>query len=178
MRPISPVILLFAASLTSLLFALKSPASTPDFRIRLLNGGEFRLKEALERGPILIHFFDVCCPGCIEGLPAVNAAAETFAGKISAIAISTDTPKSQSKVRPFLKSKGYNLPAAIDGQMEVRKLFGGTESPLTIVVASSGEIVLRRGGTAPDDGKVLTETLEKLCRGSSGGDNSINTEKQ
>lgn len=153
-----------------LLLGLASTAlaeGAPDFTAERLTGGKFRLSKALADGPVLIHFWDACCSGCREALPTVEKVGQAFKGKITVVAISTDSPKSQSKVKPLVKGNGYRFDVLLDPNMEVRRLFGGTESPLTILVAPSGEIILRRVGATQDDEAALTKAIAQLLENSS-----------
>jgi len=133
-----------------------------DFSAPKLNGDRFRLSEALKNGPVLLHFWDTCCPGCREVLPDIEYLHGKFLNLLTVVAISTDTPKSQSKVKPLVKSKGYHFEVLLDDQMEVRKLFGGTESPLTILVAATGEIVIRRVGASAENRQALLDAVSSL----------------
>lgn len=139
-------------------FAIASERA-PDFTIKKLDGKKFRLGEAYASAPVLIHFWDTCCPDCREVLPDIDSLARAFDGKATILAIATDQPKSQGKVKPLVVSSGYRFDVAIDVTGEVRKLFGGTDSPLTLVIDQSGTVILRRVGRTGDEYQTLINAL-------------------
>ncbi len=138
-------------------FAIAETA--PDFRADKLGGGKFRLREALGDKILLLHFWDTCCPGCREALPAVQKMADEFKDSIQVIGVCTDSPKTQSKIKPFLRTNGYSFQVLLDPNLEIRKLFGGTESPLSLLISPAGEILLRRVGAAPDEEEILRKEI-------------------
>ncbi len=159
MRRKIPVILRFSVVLCILIARSASADTAPDFRAEKLDGGKFHLNDALNDKIILIHFWDTCCPGCREALPAVQKMADEFKDSLKVISVCTDSPKTQSKIRPFFKMNGYSFQVILDPNLEIRKLFGGTESPLTLLVSPAGEILLRRIGASIDEEDILRKEI-------------------
>lgn len=157
---------LIVAAIFATPLAFTAHAETaPGFSAEQLGGGKFNLNKALESGYVMLHFWDTCCPGCREALPAVEKVKRSGCDSLTIIGISTDSPKTQSKIKPFLKSNSYTFSVLLDPNLEIRKLFGGTENPLTILISPSGEVLMRRMGTAPDEETVLLkEILSQLNR--------------
>lgn len=138
--------------------------TAPEFRAERLEGGKFLLSGALGEKILLLHFWDSCCSGCREALPAVDSIAKIYPENVKVIAVSTDSPKSQSKVKPFLKTNGYAFDVILDPNMEIRKLFGGTETPFTVIILPSGEIAFKKTGAAPDEVGILKSALDPLLK--------------
>jgi len=155
--------LLLLAALAAV--CLTTPANAEkasDFRAERLDGGKFRLAEALGKEILLVHFFDTCCPGCREGLPFVDSTAAAFPKDVRVILVSTDSPKSQSKLKPFIKSNRYKYEVLLDPNLEIRKLFGGVETPFSLVLQPTGDIAWRKVGAAPDDFQAMTRVIQEL----------------
>jgi peroxiredoxin len=77
-------------------------------------------------------------------------------------AVSIDNPKSQSRVKPFIRSSGYTFQVLLDSDMEIRRLFGGTTIPLTLLINRDGEIVYQHLGYIPGDEDKLAQAIEAL----------------
>ena len=138
--------------------------TAPEFRAERLEGGKFLLSGALGDKILLLHFWDSCCSGCREALPAVDSIAKAYRENVKVITVSTDSPKSQSKVKPFLKTNGYTFDVILDPNLEIRKLFGGTETPFTVIILPSGEIAFKKAGAAPDEVGILGAALDSLIK--------------
>ena len=147
----------------SLFSNITADQKSPDFTLRNLDGGKFNLYEQLETNPVLIDFWATWCKPCIRALPHLNRIYDLYSEKgLNVYAISVDNPKSRSKVKPFVKSKGYKFSVLLDSDQSVRKLFGGTSIPLTLLIDQSGEIVYRHLGYVAGDENKLIEEIEKL----------------
>ncbi len=147
----------WAALVLLLVSSSFAEGKAPDFTLTKLDGGKFRLSEQISKGPVILHFWDTCCPVCRLALPYIEKLHQAYGDSLTILAISTDSPKSLSKLRPLIKSNGYTFDAASDADMEIRKLFGGTESPLTLLIARDGRVVLRFVGSSIEDEQKLSD---------------------
>ncbi len=135
----------------------------PDFTLKRMNGGEFILKEEIKKGPVLLDFWATWCSPCKKALPKIELFHNTYADSgLQVVTISIDNPKSQSKIKPFVKGQKYSFDVLFDPNMDVRKLFGGTEIPLTVLIDSEGEIVFKHLGYKPGDEKKVEEEILKV----------------
>lgn len=159
---------LFALLISANAFA---EGKCPDFNLKDLDGKKFKLSEQLKQGPILVDFWATWCSPCVKELPHIQAINKKFTPKgLQVVAISIDNPKSQSKVTPLVKAAGYTFRVLQDPDNAVRKLFGGADIPLTLLVDGKGEIVFRHLGYSAGDEKVLEAEVAKLFAAS--GDSS------
>ncbi len=137
----------------------------PDFTLTDLEGNRVKLSEALKKGPVLIDFWATWCKPCLQELSHINEFDKKYRSKgLQSFAITIDSPKSQSKVKPFIKGSGYQFKVLLDQDMEVRKLFGGKDVPLTLLIDKKGEVVFRHLGYVPGDEKNLGDKLQALFK--------------
>jgi peroxiredoxin len=120
--------------------ALMSGASAPDFKLPLVGGGEFSLRQALAKGPAVLVFFKISCPVCQYSLPYFDRLAQALAGKgVSVIAVSQDDEENTAR---FLRNFGVGLPTARDNERgyAVSAAYGLTNVPTAFEVAGDGKI--------------------------------------
>ncbi|MBT3232321.1 MAG: TlpA family protein disulfide reductase [Calditrichaeota bacterium] len=141
---------------------LVAAGQAPDFKLKRMNGGEFILSEELKKGPVLIDFWATWCKPCKKALPKIEYFHKTYADSgLQVVTISIDNPKSKSKIKPFIKGQKYTFDVLFDSNMEVRKLFGGKEIPLSVLINSDSEIVFKHLGYKPGDEKKIEEEILK-----------------
>ena len=154
------IVLLLLAPLTTLL-----AEQAPDFTLSDIEGKRVKLSEVLKKGPVLIDFWATWCKPCLQELPHINDLHKEYRTKgLQTFAITIDSPKSQSKVKPFIKGSGYEFQVLLDQDMEVRKLFGGKDVPLVLLIGKNGEVVYRHLGYVPGDEKSLLEKVKTLLK--------------
>ena len=138
---------------------------TPDFTLPDLDGGKFKLYEQLKQGPILINFWATWCKSCLQELPALDQICQTYSKEgLQVVAISIDNSKTKAKVKPFANSSGFKFTVLLDTDLEVRKLFGGTSTPFSVLISPTGEIVYQHLGYVPGDEKELEREVVKLLQ--------------
>jgi peroxiredoxin len=148
-----------------------------DFTLKDMEGKTFRLSKQLEKGPVLIDFWATWCKPCVQELPSLDSLAKKFATNgLQVYAISIDNPKSQSKIKPFIKGSNYVFNVLLDGDMEVRQMFGGKDVPMTILVNKEGEILYRHLGYVKGDEKILDEQITKLFTAKTAVEDSVKAE--
>lgn len=135
----------------------------PDFTLPDVNGGKFKLQEALKSGPVLVNFWATWCKPCLQELPMLDRIHQVYSPRgLQVVAVSVDNPRSASKVKPFTKGSGFKFTVLMDIDSEVRKTFGGNSMPFSALIAPSGEIVYQHLGYVPGDEKQLEEAVVKL----------------
>ncbi len=134
-----------------------------DFTLQSIDGEKFTLSERLEKGPVLIDFWATWCKPCKQALPEIDRIRIEYAERgLQVVTISTDNPRSMSKVKGYVKSSQYGFEVLLDTDEEVRKLFGGNNIPLTLLIETNGDIVYRQLGYTPGDEKELIQAIENL----------------
>ena len=156
-------LLLAAFGLGLLLPAAAPAAPKAQFTLPTLDGEEFSLREALEKGPVILDFWATWCKPCIKGLPAVQKIAREFEDRgVGVYAVNVDGPRNQPKVRPFLKRHRLELPVLLDHSRQVMKQFQLPAVPASMIISPEGEVVYKHFGYKPGDEIRLRTKLKEL----------------
>ena len=115
-----------------------SPA--PDFTLRDLDGQEIRLS-SLRGKVVLLNFWATWCPPCREEVPSMVKLNRAMAGRpFQMLAVSIDEGGRES-VAGYFKESGSTLPALLDTDRSVGRLYGITGVPETFVIDGKGVIL-------------------------------------
>ncbi len=146
--------------------AIKEAAAV-DFTLEDLNGELFTLSEHLGSGPIIIDFWATWCKPCKDAMPHLQKLHEKYNEQgLTVIAISTDSPKSQSKVKPFIRSRRYTYTILFDPNSEVLKQLQGRNLPYQVLIDKDGKVVETRMGYSPGDENILEEKIKEMLTSS------------
>jgi peroxiredoxin len=138
---------------------------SPDFTLEDMNGDLFTLADQLGEGIILLDFWATWCTPCKHELPYLQELHEKYSEEgFMLITISEDSPKSQSKVRPYVRSKRYTFPVLLDPNSEVLRLFQGSTLPYRVIIDEDGNIVETHQGYNPGDEVILEEKVRELLK--------------
>ena len=130
----------------------------PKMSLKMLNGKSTDVSSFLEDGPILINFWATWCAPCIKEMKYLDKFNKKYAESgFQVVSINTDTPRSLSKVKSFVKSRGYSFEILMDPKSEFIRKAGGKVLPFLLLVNTDGTIFKRHMGYSPGD----EITLEK-----------------
>lgn len=139
-------------------------AVAPDFTVKDLAGKEVKLS-ALKGKVVLVNFWATWCPPCKEEIPSMMKLNQSMAGKqFQMLAVSIDEGGREA-VEGYFKKSGNSLPAYLDIEGEVSRLYGTTGVPETFIVDKAG--IIRKkvvGGmdwSSPDVVAYMDELLKK-----------------
>jgi peroxiredoxin len=138
----------------------------PNFKLVNLEGKYVELNSQTGNGPILLSFWATWCKPCLEEMVEYNKIYQEYKDQgFTLLAISTDTEKSVAKVKPYIKSKGYNFPVLLDTNSEVARKYYAQQMPYTVLIDKSGNILYSHLGYMKGDEKkvanLISELLEK-----------------
>jgi peroxiredoxin len=112
----------------------------PDFVLKDLSGREVRLGD-LRGKVVLVNFWATWCPPCRGEIPSMMKLNSAMAGKqFQMLAISIDEG-GKDAVEGFFRESGAKLPALLDSDQKISKLYGATGVPETFVVDKKGVIL-------------------------------------
>ncbi len=146
-------------------FQAEAQEKAPDFQLMNLEGKQVALEDMLDKGPIVLDFWATWCKPCVKYMPKIQNIHEKYedAGVI-VLGINQDGPRSQSKVKPFIKSMGITFPTLIDNNNQVLRKYSLSSIPSTILISPEGKIVKVHKGYRPGDEKRLEAEIEKLLK--------------
>ena len=112
----------------------------PDFTVRDLAGNPTKLSD-LKGNVVLVNFWATWCPPCREEIPSMAALNRIMSGRpFRMLAISVDQG-GKGAVEDYFKRSGTSLPALLDSDEKVGKLYGITGVPETFVIDKRGVII-------------------------------------
>jgi len=112
----------------------------PDFTVRDLAGKETRLSD-LKGKVALVNFWATWCPPCRGEVPSMAELNRIMAGKpFQMLAISIDQGGKEA-VEAFFRQTNTSLPAYLDSNGAIGKMYGITGVPETFVIDRKGVII-------------------------------------
>jgi peroxiredoxin len=116
------------------------PGRVPQLALTTLQGEQLRFAELRGR-PVLVTFWSISCPSCIEDITKLTALHEELAARgleIIAIAAPYDPP---SHVLALSRARQIPYPVALDIRGEAARAFGDVQlTPTTFVIGPNGRI--------------------------------------
>ncbi len=135
--------------LLSIIFCGDATAISRDWTLKNTDGGNYKLSENLNDSPALLMFWASWCKPCKKELNSFRETIDYYADSlgVNVILISIDTQKTKSRVKPYLKSKGYKWNALYDPDWEVLKMYGGSNKiPYTVLLDADGKTYWKQLG--------------------------------
>jgi len=111
----------------------------PGFSLKSLDGEEFSLGSALQRGPVVLSFFKVSCPVCKFTFPFLQRLYKQYGGPdISFLGVSQDNA---SASRDFARDFGVTFTILIDSAgYPVSNAYGLTSVPTFFLINPDGKV--------------------------------------
>lgn len=140
----------------------QSGRKAPNFKLLDLDGKYMELKGITGEGPVLISFWATWCKPCMEELAEFNKIYNDFKDKgFKLIAISTDNEKTVAKVKPYIKSKGFNFSVLLDTNSEVARKYYAQQMPYSVMLNKDGNIIYSHLGYMKGDEKKVRSLVEQ-----------------
>lgn len=111
----------------------------------------------------VFSFWATWCAPCINELEAIHKKYATWKESLNVeiIAVSIDDSKTQKRVKPFLKGKGWTYNVLLDSNQELKRALSIVNVPYTIVVKNS-KIVFVSNGYSQGSEEELFNKLKEL----------------
>lgn len=137
--------------------------SAPDFTVQDLVGKETRLSD-LKGKVVLVNFWATWCPSCREEVPSMAALNQLMVGKpFQMLAISIDQGGKEA-VEAYFQQANTFLPAYLDSNRGIGKMYDITGVPETFVIDRKGVIIKKVIGpldwSAPEVVKFLNAIMQ------------------
>lgn len=120
----------------------------PNDSVTTLQGKKKKISDYKGK-PLVINFWYLHCPPCINEIPSFNELLKKYAGKMNVLAISQD-PKQQ--VLEFLNKHVFKAEIVSDAQAFIDRYNLGSGYPFTLVIDQQGKIIriISGGRETPD----------------------------
>ena len=113
-----------------------------DFAVFDDNNTEVRLSDHFGK-PLVVNFWASWCGPCRSELPAFDAAAEEYAGKIDFMMVNLTDGYSETveSVKSFVEESGYTFPVYYDLNQEADNAYSVYSIPLTVLIRADGTVM-------------------------------------
>ncbi|MDX1373839.1 MAG: TlpA disulfide reductase family protein [Nitrososphaeraceae archaeon] len=137
----------------------------PNFKLENLDGDVVTLNNEIGEGPILLSFWATWCKPCIEELAEYKKIYKEYADDgFKMFAISTDDERTVAKVKPYVKSKGYEFPVLLDTNSDVARLYYAQAVPFSVLIDKAGQIVYTHLGYMRGDEVNVKKKVEEIIK--------------
>ena len=137
----------------------------PNFLLENINGDFVELNDFAGKGPILLSFWSTCCKPCVEAVEAFSKLYEQYSDKgLSLLAISIDDERTVGRVKPYIKTKGYEFPVLLDTNSDVSRIYYAWLVPYTVLIDKNGTIIYSHLGYMRGDEIQVKTVIEQLMK--------------
>ena len=136
----------------------------PDLSIKLIDGKQARLSSLLENGPILVNFWATWCAPCKKEMIFLEEFHKKYSDQgFRVLAISTDSPKSMSKVKSYIRAKKHTFLVGLDPNQEVAKKMNAMVMPTVVLIDKDRKVSWYHQGFIPgDENEIEAQILQLL----------------
>lgn len=133
----------------------------PDFKLPDMTNTDVTLAELLEKGPILIDFWEVSCTPCRTAMPYLNDLHNTYE-ELTVVMVSIDAPARVNTAKNFLRGRNYDFVTLFDSNKSLAQMLGVDMPPHAFLVDTEGNIVYSHVSFEPGTEMEYAEEIEKL----------------
>ena len=138
-------------------------AQLPDLELKNLDRQYIRLKDVQGEQLTVIDFWATWCKPCLASIPKINELADEFQNKgVAFWGINVDSPRNQSKVKPFVRSMDIGYPVFLDSDQELMDNLNVSVMPTLLILDHRGKIRFFHEGYQPGDEKIIQEKIQQL----------------
>ncbi len=132
----------------------------PDFDLKLLGGGKFRLSE--HKGHVVVlDFWATWCGPCVNAMPQVDKAVEELKDQQVEL-VAVNMQEDQKAIKGLLERLDLNPTVALDQDGKTAEKYSVTAIPQTVVIDADGNIARLFVGTSPTFGEQLSASLKDV----------------
>lgn len=137
----------------------------PNVSLKSLDGMEFSLSAALQKGRVLLAFFKIGCPVCQFTFPFLERLYQRYKNPdVTIVGISQNGPE---KTAAFNKEYGVTFPVLLDLESKgyiVSNAYGLTMVPTLILVDTEGSVLVSSMGFVKSDIESIADQLTERAK--------------
>lgn len=148
------------------LFAVVVPSYAgkviPDFELEDLDGERVWFHDVLASGPgpTVLSFWYVACEPCKDEHVQLQKLLDEYENEgLKVLAVSTDSSKTVSGVKPYIRGNGYTFTVLLDTDGNVKLTLGVPYEPYTFLVDRDGNVIHEKLGYRKGDEKALEDRI-------------------
>lgn len=134
----------------------------PAVKIKALNGQEINFNTLGENSDtaVIVSLWATWCIPCINELEAINDQYEERQkdSPFKLIAISVDDSRTSSRVRPFVKGRGWNFDIYLDVNNDLKRALNINDVPHVLIIRN-GKIIYQHNGYIAGNEEELFEKI-------------------
>jgi len=141
---------------------LQAGVKAPEIKLPLLDGREFSLNHARQRGLVVVAFFKVSCPVCQFAFPYLERIYQAYKNsKVTVVGVSQDNAKD---TEAFNREFGVSFPILLDdtGKYPASNAYKLTNVPSIFLISPEGEIETSIVGWSKQEMEELSRTLAQV----------------
>ena len=155
--------ILFAMIFTAMYADKQRDIMLPDLSVKLLDGKQVRLSVLLEEGPLLVSFWATWCAPCKKEMIFLEEFHQKYnENNFRVLAISTDSPKSMSKVKSYIRAKKHTFLVGIDPNQDIAKKMNALLMPTTLILNKDRKVSWYHQGFIPGDEKEIEAQIRAV----------------
>ena len=140
-------------------------AQLPQMELKDIDGKTVQVNELSDgQHPLIISFFATWCHPCMRELSAIHEVYEDWQEEtgVRLVAVSIDKSSNVMKVKPLVRSKGWNYEVLLDTNQSFSRALNVTLIPSVFLLDKTGKIVYRHQGYVEGNEDELYEEVLKL----------------
>ncbi|MEM9918578.1 MAG: TlpA disulfide reductase family protein [Bacteroidota bacterium] len=150
----------------SLASGLNAQKTLPSVKIKNLNGETIDIQDYAKNGKItVLSFWATWCSPCKRELDAIADVYEDWQEEfdVELVAITIDNARALAKVKPMVKSKGWEYTILSDAKEDLKRALNFQTIPMTFLIDQKGNIVYTHNGYNSGDEYELEDKIKTLA---------------
>lgn len=135
--------------------------TVPAFKLCNIDGKKITFADlAAEYELMAFVFWATGCAPCKDELIEINKFAGDYEG-FGVVAVSTDSARTSSEVKPYVKGQGFKFDVLLDVDGELVKALGIPGNPYALLATAEGDVIWEHSGYRKGDEKKMQAEIEK-----------------
>ena len=131
-----------------ILRAQNTASEMPSVEVKGLDGKVVSASSLIKGKPTVVSFWATWCKPCVKELGAMQEALPDWEEEIDfqIIAISIDDSRSEHRVAPFVKGRGWEFDVYLDPNSDLKRALNAPNVPHTFLFDANGKLVWQHAG--------------------------------